>query len=77
MMKLENEDSCNDKYFRGRSKTDKDCRLAIKDSTLKTPSTSEGEFVGALRLSTTSCIESSARYVRLGRVDRENRCLYS
>ena len=60
MMKIEIEDYCNDKYFRGRSKTDKDCRMIIEDSTLKTPSTSEGEFVGALRLSTTSCIESSS-----------------
>ncbi|KAJ0715577.1 hypothetical protein HanPI659440_Chr13g0502831 [Helianthus annuus] len=59
MIKKEIEDSCNDKYFRGRLKTDKDCRMTIKDSTLKTPSTSEREFVGALRLSTTSCIKSS------------------
>ena len=48
MMKIENEDSWNDKYFRGRLSTDEDCRLQTEMNTLmKTPSTSEGEFVSA------------------------------
>ncbi|KAM0036180.1 hypothetical protein Hdeb2414_s0014g00423271 [Helianthus debilis subsp. tardiflorus] len=47
------------------------CRDSIVDS-----STSEGEFVGALHLSTSSWIESYIVLYRLGRVLRENRRFY-
>ena len=47
------------------------CRDSIVDS-----STSEGESVGALHLSTSSCIESYIVLYRLGRVLRENMKMY-